>query len=122
MKPTVSPKRKENNTDKKKALVTLLTAASSHRSYEHDCEDCRYLGSHKYNNTIADLYFCRPIENQSTVIARNSSLCSDYVSGMVAATESGEEALYEAARRAIAFEFMTLTEWAKWTAYQRQEN
>jgi len=42
--------------------------------------------------------------------------------GMVATTESGEEALYEAARRAIAFEFMTLTEWAKWTAYQKQEN
>ena len=44
--------------------------------YEHDCKDCKFLGT--YDDK--DLYFCP--KGLTTIIARNSSLDHDYQSGL----------------------------------------
>ena len=45
--------------------------------YEHDCEECKYLG--KYENKI-DLYTCEQNGIRRTYIARYSNTGSDYAS------------------------------------------
>ncbi len=50
--------------------------------YTHDCERCAYLGFDKTDDgALVDLYFCEQ-HNLPTVIARYSSVGSDYVSGV----------------------------------------
>ena len=44
------------------------------RRYEHDCDDCKYLGQFQ----LYDAYFC---PHGKELIARNSSVGPDYVSG-----------------------------------------
>lgn len=61
--------------------------------YEHDCERCIYLGTHRE----FDLYIC-PLGRQ-TVIARSSDKPGDYQSGMVFA----EQALSYPLSKALAF-------------------
>jgi hypothetical protein len=56
------------------------TASWAMPLYEHDCEDCHYLGSTTSDNENVDLYWH---DEQPTVIARWSSEGSDYLSGLV---------------------------------------
>lgn len=64
-------------------------------AYTHDgCPDCTYLGHHAGQ----DLYFC-PQGDFPTVLARESSDSSDYISGLALADQV--PGLREARRRAI---------------------
>ena len=66
--------------------------------YEHDCDCCIFLGSHKEN----DLYYHKG--ERPTVIARYSNYAPDYVSGMCFATKGKNNSvpvLYEAKERAF---------------------
>lgn len=71
--------------------------------YEHDCENCQFLGS--FNGV--DLYYCprQAIDGSPTVIARFSSEGPDYASGMAFGSlhhDNMKSPLGEAYRRARA--------------------
>jgi len=68
--------------------------------FEHDCDDCVYLGQYK----AYDLYCC---VKEPTVIARFSSDGPDYASGLIFAEPNGVEPLYEAKKRAIRMRLLT---------------
>ena len=90
--------------------------------YNHNCDSCKYLGKHfdHENNASCDLYFCKNSGSKhSTVIARYSDEESDYQSGLNSAFEGGSEILWEAAKRAITYEFLTLADWEKATSFGR---
>lgn len=48
--------------------------------YEHDCENCVFLGQTIGGGRISDLYFCPTEPFEGSVIARFSSEGSDYES------------------------------------------
>lgn len=66
--------------------------------FEHDCNNCDFLGVSVDGNTVYDLYYC---DTEETVIARYSNNGADYMSGMVFARPDGNKQLYEAKLRAI---------------------
>jgi hypothetical protein len=49
--------------------------------FTHDCNSCIFMGSYQ----LCDLYYHSANDILETVIARYSSGCKDYVSGMAAA-------------------------------------
>lgn len=67
--------------------------------YEHDCNNCVFLGKYTEDNHVYDLYFCN--NEPTTVIARYSNIGSDYISGLAFAKPSVNSILYEAKKRAI---------------------
>ncbi len=65
--------------------------------FQHDCDECIYLGPHKGEADIKyDLYAC--VVGFKTVVARYSGKGEDYVSGLDAVNHSPE--LQEALDRA----------------------
>ena len=68
---------------------------NSKMRYSHDCDDCKPLGQFGE----ADLYYCDQQGIGPTVIARHSSIPSDYSSGLWFAEANHE--LREAKARAI---------------------
>ena len=49
--------------------------------YEHDCNECTFLGNYECEGTEYDLYFCKQNDMIDTVIARFGTDAS-YMSGM----------------------------------------
>jgi len=79
-------------------------------TYEHDCDNCRYLGSHTTkwwpedkSETLFDLYVCAKQRDMPTVIARYGNDGPDYTSGLYHALAFGEltHPLVEAVIRAV---------------------
>lgn len=69
--------------------------------YAHDCDRCKPLGEFGGD----DLYFCKQGGGMDTVIARHSSIGSDYASGLCFADV--HPALGEAKKRAIKLGYLT---------------
>ena len=76
-------------------------------NFEHDCENCVYLGEMKcfnqYTNTenqLFDLYVCNSKDYTNTVIARYSSDVHEYISGLESAYNRMNPMLIEAFNRA----------------------
>lgn len=53
-------------------------AEQKHPVYNHDCDECQYLGSIRDSHEIYDCYFCR--KGSSSYLGRFSSVAGDYVS------------------------------------------
>lgn len=63
--------------------------------YKHDCDKCVFLGHYHEH----DLYVC---PNGPTVLGRFGDIGYEYLSGLLFATPSGNDVLYEAKTRAIS--------------------
>jgi len=84
--------------------MNTFTAVKEKPVYEHDCDECWYLGSYEKwqdgKTVLYDLY-AHWDEGQKTVIARYGSDGPDYLSGLPFA--SHEEVLRVAVERAIQY-------------------
>lgn len=49
-------------------------------TYEHDCDDCRFLGAHKVDGQTLDLYVCEDGFMGNSLIARFGSEGPEYSS------------------------------------------
>jgi hypothetical protein len=78
--------------------------------YKHDCIDCKFLGTKKYQDKEYDLYYCNPTKDISsgTLIARFSDEGSEYSSGTGFATIKPIIAL--AAVRAMVLGYLDIEE------------
>ena len=66
--------------------------------YNHDCEECTYLGSFANDEGVYDLYCCK--KRMTTVIARWGHRPAQYSSGLAIARMGVDAPLTEAYKRA----------------------
>lgn len=61
--------------------TSIQMTATTNPMYDHDCENCYFVGQHNGSDrTVYDLYIC---PNEPTVVARWGNYGADYTSGLV---------------------------------------
>jgi hypothetical protein len=81
--------RLENNA-RLRAMTTLVETLDRQLGlllppqFQHNCDQCVFLGRAHHDGTAADLYFCPQTGTLPTVLARYSNEPSEYLSGIFA--------------------------------------